>query len=106
MWAQIAGKICLALTPLINHYWNITFLVTSRGLTTPLMPYKDRTFSMTFDFIAHQLVISASDGATEVISLEPRTVADFYKLVMDALHRMNIDVRVWTMPVEFANPIR
>jgi Family of unknown function (DUF5996) len=106
MWAQIAGKISLALTPLINHYWNITFFVTSRGLTTPLMPYQNRTFSMTFDFIAHQLVINDSDGATEVISLEPRTVADFYKLVMAALHRMNIDVRIWTMPVEFANPIR
>jgi hypothetical protein len=61
---------------------------------------------MTFDFIAHQLVIEVSDGATETISLEARTVADFYNLVMAALRRMNIDVRIWTMPVEFANPIR
>jgi hypothetical protein len=106
MWTQIAGKICLALTPLINHYWNITFAVTSRGLKTPLLPYRDRTFSMAFDFISHQFVIQESHGATEVISLEPRTVADFYGLVMNALHRMNIDVRIWTMPVEFANPIR
>jgi len=105
-WTQIPGKICLALTPLINHFWNITFQVTSRGLATPLMPYRDRAFTITFDFVAHQLVIQASDGATETFSLEPRSVADFYTLVMSALRRMNIDVRIWTMPVEVPNPIR
>jgi hypothetical protein len=80
--------------------------MTSRGLTTPLMPYGDRAFTITFDFIAHQLVIQASDGRTETLSLEPRTVADFYTLVMSTLRRMNIDVRIWTMPVEVPNPVR
>jgi hypothetical protein len=70
------------------------------------MPYRERAFTMTFDFIAHQLVIQTSDGATETIPLEPRTVADFYALVMLTLRRMNIDVRIWTMPVEVPNPIR
>ena len=32
MWTQIVGKICVALTPLTNHFWNSTFQVTSRGL--------------------------------------------------------------------------
>jgi len=106
MLTQIAGKICLALTPITNHFWNMTFQVTSRGLMTPILPYRDRAFTMTFDFVTHQLVIQASDGAEEIISLEPRTVADFYQLVMSALRRMNIDVRIWTMPVEVPNPIR
>jgi hypothetical protein len=106
MWTQIVGKIVLAQTARTNHFWNVTLQVTSRGLMTPLMPYHDRTFTMTFDFIAHQLVIECSNGTKETISLEPRTVADFYKLVMSALHRMNIDVRIWTMPVEIPNPIR
>ena len=35
MWTQIAGKICLALTPRVNHFWNIAFHVTPRGLVTP-----------------------------------------------------------------------
>lgn len=106
MWTQIVGKICLALTPRSNHFWNITFQVTSRGLTTPLVPDGDRTFTMTFDFIDHQLLIQTSDGAVEKISLEPRTVADFYKLVMAAVRRLNIDVRIWPQPVEVPNPIR
>src|SRR5262249_20883675 len=106
MWMQIVGKICLALTPRINHFWNITFHVTPRGLITPLMPYHDRAFTITFDFIAHQLVIQSSDDITETVSLEPRTVADFYALLMSTLRRINIEVRIWTMPVEVPNPIR
>src|SRR5262249_21356492 len=77
MWTQIIGKICLALTPLTNHFWNMTLHLTPRGLTTPLLPYRDRAFTMTFDFISHQLLIQTSDGTNEAISLEPRTVADF-----------------------------
>lgn len=106
MWTQIVGKVCLALTPLVNHFWNIAFQVTSRGLVTPLLPYGDRAFTMTFDFVAHELVIAVSDGTVEKVPLEPQTVADFYQKVMTALRRMNIEVRIWTMPVEVPNPIR
>jgi hypothetical protein len=106
MWTQIVGKICLALTPRSNHFWNIAMQITGRGLATPLMTYRDRALTITFDFIDHELVIQASDGTAERISLEPRTVADFYKLVMSALGRMSIDVKIWPMPVEIPNPIR
>ena len=106
MWTQIVGKIALALTPRTNHFWNVALHLTSRGLTTPLMYYRDRAFTITFDFVEHELLIEASDGATDIISLEPRTVADFYKLLMSTLHGMNIDVRIWTMPQEVPNPIK
>jgi len=106
MWTQIVGKICLALTPRCNHFWNVTFQVTPRGLATPLIPYGDRTFTMTFDFVEHHLLIQTSDGGAESIALQPRTVADFYTLVMAALQRLKIDVHIWTMPVEIPNPIR
>ena len=33
-FTQIVGKVRMALTPLINHWWNVTLYVTSRGLTT------------------------------------------------------------------------
>ncbi len=32
MWTQIVGKIRLALSPPINHFWGTTFYVTARGL--------------------------------------------------------------------------
>lgn len=106
MWTQVAGKICLATTPRTNHFWNITFQVTPRGLSTPSMMAGNRAFTMTFDFVAHRLVIQCSDGGTDTIPLEPQTVADFYRRVMEVLHRLGIDARIWTMPVEIPNPIR
>src|SRR5215471_12808291 len=54
MWTQVVGKVRLALTPLINHWWNVPLYVTASGLTTSPMPYKDRTFQIDFDFIEHQ----------------------------------------------------
>ena len=27
MWTQIVGKICLALSPRTNHFWNVAFQV-------------------------------------------------------------------------------
>ena len=105
MWTQVVGKICLALTPLTNHFWNIAFTVTARGLATPTMMSGGRAITMTFDFIDHQLVIGVSDGRIERVALEPRTVADFYRLVMEALSRLDVSVRIWPTPVEIPNPV-
>ncbi len=106
MWAQIVGKIRLELTPLINHWWNVPLYVSARGLTTSPMPYEDRIFEIEFDFLDHKLRIDCSDGALETIALRPKSVADFYQEVMTALHDLGMDIRIWTMPVEIANPIR
>src|SRR5262249_48520724 len=106
MCTQIAGKICLALTPRTNHFWNIAFQVTPRGLATPPMPYGDGAFTITFDLVSHQCLVACSQGATASIRLEPRDVADFYRLLMQTLHDLGISVRIWTMPVEVPNPIR
>jgi len=39
MWTQIVGKIWLALSPMVNHWWQVTLYVTARGLTTSPIPY-------------------------------------------------------------------
>jgi len=106
MWTQVVGKTCLALTPLSNHYWNIAFQVTPRGLATPSLTSGNRALTITFDFLVHELLIQCSDGGTERIKLEPKTVADFYREVMEALKRLGVDVHIWPMPVEVPNPIR
>ncbi len=38
--------------------------------------------------------------------LQAMTVADFYSTVMARLRSLGLEVRIWTMPVEIANPIR
>ena len=105
LWMQIVGKVRIASTPLINHWWNATFDVTSRGVVAPAMPYRGRTFDVTFDFAEHRLRVEASDGHSEVLVLEPMPVADFYTRFMQALHRLGIDVHIWTMPSEIEGAI-
>jgi Family of unknown function (DUF5996) len=106
MWMQIAGKICLARTPRVNHFWNIAFQITPRGVTTPPMPHGSRFFTLTFDFLAHELVVETSDGSRNTIPLQPQTVADFYRKLTDTLREMGLETRIWTMPVEVPDPIR
>ncbi len=105
MWTQIVGKVRLALAPLVNHWWQVPLYVTARGLTTSPIPYGTRTFQIDFDFLTHELRIETGEGSRRQIALAPRTVADFYRETMAALHSLGIDVRIWTMPVEVPNPI-
>jgi Family of unknown function (DUF5996) len=105
LWTQIVGKIRLALSPKINHWWQSTLYITPRGLTTGTIPSKPHTFEIRFDFIDHQLHIEASDGAIQKIDLIPRSTADFYQAVMAALKAIHIEVSIWTMPQEIADPI-
>ena len=105
MWTQIVGKIRLALTPLINHWWNVPLYVNARGLTTSPIPYGDTPFELSFDFFDHQLVLHTSDGSRKAIPLTAMSVADFYKEVMKMLTSSGIDVKIWRMPVEVPDPI-
>src|SRR5215203_6773716 len=85
MWTQIVGKVRLAQTPLVNHWWNVPLYVTARGLTTSAMPHGERTFQIDFDFVDHRLLIACGDGTSATIDLVVRSVADFYAEVMTAL---------------------
>lgn len=107
MWTQVVGKVRLAQTPLVNHWWNVPLYVSAIGLTTSAMPYRDgRMFEIEFDFIEHVLRIECSDGAETTFELRPESVADFYQQVMVSLRNLGIVVDIWTMPVEVPDPIR
>ncbi|MBK5256344.1 MAG: hypothetical protein JJE39_09960 [Vicinamibacteria bacterium] len=99
-WTQIVGKIRLALTPTINHWWNVPLYVSARGLTTSEIPYGDRWFDMEFDFIAHVLRIRVSSGAEHDIPLGPRSVADLYREIFSVLEVAGIECVIWPTPVE------
>jgi len=105
MWMQIIGKIQLALTPLVNHWWNVTFQLSARGLHTQALHYPGGTLEMRFDFLDHQLVFAISRGETRVVPLRPQTVADFYREVMRTLKELDIEVKIWPVPVELPAPI-
>src|SRR5664279_3467696 len=105
MWTQIVGKVRKTLGPAINHWWGVTFYVTSRGLTTSPIPYVDQTFEIRFDFIAHKLLIETSRGDVRELKLEPQSVAEFYRKFMEALQELGIEVHIHAAPDEFPNPI-
>ena len=105
MWTQIVGKVRLAQTPLINHWWNVPLYVSARGLTTTAMPYNEIFFEMEFDFIDHRLLIECSHGATATVALEAKSVARFYRETMAALRDVGVEVHIWKMPVEIPDPI-
>jgi hypothetical protein len=106
MWTQIVGKVKLALCPPVNHWWQVPLYVSARGLTTSAVPFRDGAFEATFDFIDQRLLIQTSGGLDARLVLRPRSVADFYREFSDALRRLGIDVKIWTMPVEVESPIR
>jgi Family of unknown function (DUF5996) len=105
MWSQIVGKVAVAQAPPINHSWGVSLRLNSRGLTTPNLPHDDRTFTIEFDFIDHQLVIRTSDGVRRTLPLESRSVAAFYHELMSTLREMKLPEKIWTMPVEIPTPI-
>jgi hypothetical protein len=89
----------------VNHWWHTTLYVTSRGLTTSPIPYGSRTFTIDFDFIAHHLLITTSEGATHTMALAPRSVADFYQELMAILRTLGIKVVIHAIPDEVEHPI-
>lgn len=105
MWTQIVGKIRMALTPPVNHWWHTTLYVTARGLGTSPIPYRHQTFEIDFDFIAHELHIRTSEGAARTIPLVARPLADFYRDTMAALRDLGIEVSIWPVAVEVMEPI-
>jgi len=105
LWTQIVGKIRLVKSPWLNHSWHTTLYVTSRGLTTSPIPDGRRTFELEFDFTAHRLELRSSDGRREEVPLRPQSVAVFHSLVMEALRRLDIEVRISQKPSELVDPI-
>jgi hypothetical protein len=99
-FAQIVGKIRLALAPHSNHWWHVTLYVTTRGLTTSPMPYGDVTFAIDFDFIDHRLEISTSTGAVGAFGLEDLSVARFYEQVFSRLSQLGIEAAIVDKPFD------
>jgi hypothetical protein len=104
MWTQIVGKVRLALTPLVNHWWNCALYVNTRGLTTSPIPYRGSAFEIQFDFIEHRLELRTPD-ADRAFSLTGMSVAGFYRELFSMLRGAGIAVEINPKPQEIPNPI-
>src|SRR4026209_287364 len=100
LWTQIVGKVRMSSTPLTSHWWNVPLYVTSRGLTTSLIPRNGRAFQIDFDLRNDRLDITVTDGTGAGFPLQSGPVADFYSQLMHHLDQLGLHTDVWTMPVE------
>ena len=106
MWTQMVGKLRLALSPHLNHWWEVPLYVSARGLATSPIPCRLGILEVEFDFIDHVLRIITSRGETRTIQLAPRSVADFYREFMATLTSLQVGAKIWPMPFEIPDPIR
>jgi hypothetical protein len=106
MWTQVIGKIALAHGPRLNHSWGIALQITPTGLVTRPLTHGARTFGIELNLLAHELWIRTTDGDARRLALAPRSVAAFYRLMLETLDGMQLPVRIWPMPVEVPSPIR
>jgi hypothetical protein len=92
LYAQIVGKIRLALSPKQNHWWHVPLYVSARGLTM---------IEIEFDFIDHRLLLRSSTGQSEAISLhDGLTVAQFYRATMASLDKLGVDAPIQARPYD------
>jgi hypothetical protein len=91
---QVVGKIRLAASARRNHWWNVPFHLTGRGLTTRPMGGSGGlpSFTIDFDLVDHQLLIYALDGRAASFPLAGKSVAEFYAATMATVHGLGLHV--------------
>jgi hypothetical protein len=106
LWGQIIGKTRLALCPMMNHWWQVAFYVSARGLTTSPMPFEDRALEVELDFIDHRVVVRGSDGALETMDLCDGPLSAFYHRYVELIHRLGVDLPLYPYSVEMPERVR
>ena len=95
-FAQVVGKIRLAASVRRNHWWNVPFHLTGRGITTRPMGQVDGNpiFTIDFDFVDHQLIVATVDGRATSFPLYGQSVASFYRDTLAALGALDVRVDI------------
>jgi hypothetical protein len=92
-FAQLVGKVRLAASPRRNHWWNVPFHLTGRGITT--RPMGDLpVFTVDLDFLDHRLDIVTTAGPRYSFPLAGQSVATFTARLTHGLAALGIDVSV------------
>nr|WP_033424498.1 DUF5996 family protein [Actinomadura flavalba] len=99
-FAQIVGKIRLACSVRRNHWWNVPFHLTGRGLTTRPMGDPAAQFCVDFDLCSHQVRVDRMDGAQIQIPLIGQSVATFHDAVFAALADLGVHPDIWDVPFD------
>lgn len=104
-FAQIVGKIRLASSNRRNHWWQVPFHPTGRGLTTRPMGGlgEQPLFCVDFDLVRHRLVVDVFDGRSAEFSLIGRSVASFHDRLFETLAGLGIRPEIWAVPFDLSD---
>ena len=103
-YAQIVGKVRMALVPPRNHWWHVTLYPSARGLTTGPMPWDQLTAEIELDFIDHGVRVRTSAGGEASFALRERfACARFYSELFGALGALGIDVVIHSKPFDLGD---
>ncbi|HEX2054098.1 MAG TPA: DUF5996 family protein, partial [Actinomycetota bacterium] len=106
-YSQVVGKVRMELMPFRNHWWHVTLLPGTRGLTTGPMPVADgRSVEIQFNFVGHRLMVLDSDGRSEDFPLAHGLACrDFYSQTFDLLAALGVDVSINPTAYELEGPL-
>jgi hypothetical protein len=100
-YAQIVGKIRLALAPWRNHWWHVSLRPTPRGLTTGLMPHRGGAVEIELDLVNHGVDLRTDRGESDRFPLrEGLSVAGFHRALFERLRTLGVDVRIRPVPYD------
>jgi len=101
LYAQMLGKLRVALSPDQPEWMFTALYLTARGITTGTMPWRDSALQASLDVFASELILDHSDGRSRRIALVPaRTIAEIYAELLGALNALGIEVTLWPVPQE------
>ena len=105
LWSQIVGKVRLALSPWLNHGWQVPLYVHAHGFGTGPIHVGGGIMEIDFDCVAHRLVLRSSEGVDRGFALAPMSVAAFYRRLMAELEQAGVAVEIGLVPNEVPAPI-
>ncbi len=104
MCVQAIGKLMLT-QPFEPHWANLAMPLTSRGITSGIIPYNSGTFSVEIDCIDHLIVFTSSWGKTSTLKLIAMSVAHLTRQIFQHLENIGINIKINQKPQEVSDPI-
>lgn len=99
-YAQVVGKVRLADAPFKNHWWHVTLYVGARGLTTGPVPHGRTNFELELDLLNNRLEARTGTGGSFGFGLDDLAVADFYRMLVDGLAALGVEVSIDPRPFD------
>jgi len=101
LYAQMLGKVRVALSPPQPNWMFTALYLTARGLSTGAIPIGEHSCEVRLDVFDSKIDVLHSNGSSKTLGLVPvRTVAEVYADLTGALDALQIPCTISTIPQE------